>query len=233
MIKQFFNWHHFIRLLLILESMNFILSDIQLDKIISLGGNQFKYSHFSFNSNGDMIIDSSTYPQTNERRFFGLKNNGRYYFNDSINDEFGYYSINASHSVGRIEGESCIIQLTSSQSEFNGRELLCGISKDDDTYEYYYEIYNLESKNMSIYKNSIFFGKILSDSFTFIKVPDESNSNFHYIISYITKVSTKYYLYTRKVNFSFENEKGFAVIIGGDPIEVGEEKIVIYYNSIF
>ena len=226
MIKQFFNWNHFIRLLFIFQSIKFIFSDIELNRIISLGGDQFKYSHFSFNSNGDMIIDSSTYPKTNERRFFGLRNNGRYYFNDSINNEFGYYSIFSSNPIGKIEGESYIIQLTSSYSDFNGRELLCGISKDSDSSEYYYEIFNLESKNMSIYRNSVFFGKIISDSFTFIKLPDESNSNYHYIISYITKVSTNYYLYTKIVNFSFENQNGFAIIIDGKSIEVADEKIV-------
>jgi hypothetical protein len=59
--------------------------------MIILGGDKFKYSHFSFNANGDMIIDSSTYPVSKERRFFGLRNNGSYYFKESNINELGYY----------------------------------------------------------------------------------------------------------------------------------------------
>ena len=45
-----------------------------IDNIINLGGKNFKYSHFSFSSEGDMIIDTHQYPVENtERRFFGLK----------------------------------------------------------------------------------------------------------------------------------------------------------------
>ena len=58
-----------------------VLSQV-LNKIIPLGVNNssnFRYSHFSFSSNGDMIVDSSSYPETKERRFFGLKKNGQFY----------------------------------------------------------------------------------------------------------------------------------------------------------
>ena len=226
MIKHFFNCHHFMRILFIFQAIKFIFSEIKIDKMIILGGDKFKYSHFSFNANGDMIIDSSTYPVSKERRFFGLRNNGSYYFKESNINELGYYSISASHSSGRLEGESCIIQLTSSNSKFNGRELLCGISKSYGTTEYYFEIYNLESKNMSAYKNSAFFTGIMTDTFTFIKLPDESNSNFHYIITYIAEVSSNYYLYTRIVNFSFQNANGFKVIIEGKNFLVSGSKII-------
>ena len=53
-----------------------------LNRIIRLGEDGFRYSRFSFNSKGDMIIDISSYPKSNERKFFGLKKNGKYCFQD-------------------------------------------------------------------------------------------------------------------------------------------------------
>ena len=62
----------FIQVLIVFQSItisNFLL----LNKIIELGGDKFRYSRFSFYSNGDMIVDTSCYPITNNRSFYGLK----------------------------------------------------------------------------------------------------------------------------------------------------------------
>ena len=232
MHKENFIYLNLIKSLIILQSIKYILSEISLDRIIRLGDSGFQYSHFNFKSNGDMIIDSTSYPTTNERRFFGLKNNGRFYFRDTDNKETGFYSMYASHTFGRIEGESLIIKLKSSNSNFNGRELICGISKNNGS-DFYFEIYNLKNKNMSIYKNSAIFGNIFSDSFTFIKRSNEE-SNLDYVISYI-EYSSVYTLKTKIINFSFQNINGFN-ILEEDSFEVSHERIVSCFftnNSVY
>ena len=70
-----------------------------------------------------MIIDSESYPYTNERRFFWLKKNGKFYFNDSNNHSTPYYSLYVYEGIYLIEDESNFIKITSINSEFNGREL--------------------------------------------------------------------------------------------------------------
>ena len=77
--------YFFICIFIIFKSIKLILSETLLNNIIRLGDGGFGYNHFSFNSDGDMIIDSEAYPISNERRFFGLKKNGRFYFKDSNN----------------------------------------------------------------------------------------------------------------------------------------------------
>ena len=80
----------FLHLILFLFLLiNFALPKL-LNNIIRLGDSSFKYTHFSFNSNEDMIIDISSYPVSSERRFFGLKKNERFFFKES-NKETGYY----------------------------------------------------------------------------------------------------------------------------------------------
>ena len=57
------------------------------NKIIIIGEESFKYINFFTLSNGDMIIETSPYPRANKRIFFGLKTNGRYYFNKTSSNE--------------------------------------------------------------------------------------------------------------------------------------------------
>ena len=112
----------FLKLIIIFISIECVLPKV-LNNIIRLGDNSFRYSHFNFNSDGDMIIDTESYPPSQERRFFGLKKNGQFYFTNSNNQLTPYYSLYVDHNSGRIEGESKLIKLTSSNNKFNGREL--------------------------------------------------------------------------------------------------------------
>ena len=63
-------WFYF-NILITFQLINIAKSQL-INNIIKLGENNFTYSHFSFNSNGDMIIDTSTFPVNKERFFFGL-----------------------------------------------------------------------------------------------------------------------------------------------------------------
>ena len=54
-------------------------------------------------------------------------------------------------------------------------------------------------------------GKISSESFVITKVPDEFDSNYYFLLSYIVESSSKYYNYIRKIYFSFENSQGYVL----------------------
>ena len=199
----------FINLLIIFLSFNNSFSNL-LNNIIKFGDKNLRYCHFSFNSNGDMIVDSSSFPVNRTRKFFGLKNNGRFYFNDTNNKETAFYTLQADHSKGRIEGESHFIKLTSSNNKFHGRELILGISKNADSDSgYYTEIYNLKNKNMTKYLTKNTFGNIISDSFTILKTPEELNSKYYYTITYVIRDnSNNYIINLKKAYFSFELSGG-------------------------
>ena len=195
-------------LLILIRLLKFTFLDC-IDNIINLGGQNFRYNHFSFNSEGDMIIDTHAYPRNDERLFFGLKSTGKFYFTDSNNKETPYYSLtinHANHVVGRLEGESILI------NSYNGQEYLCGISKleDDKKLGYYVELYNLEEKNNKYFyfSTSSVLGYSLSDVFSIIKYPDETN--YKYIFTYIVQNSTDYYLVYKRSYFKLSTrEKKF------------------------
>ena len=186
-------YNNCIILILKIELIEFIYPNLILNNIIGLGGDNFRYNHFSFNANEDMIIDSSSYPTSSERIFFGLKNNGKFVFKDI------YYSIFLENDETRYEGESYFITLTNNNEDENERkELLCDISKYNCLE--LYDLNNNESKKYSITEN---FGNIISNSFTIMKMPDESF--YYYILTCIIQDSDStdsYYLKNYKIYFS-------------------------------
>ena len=68
------NYHlySFMYLFIIFGQIHLSFSQL-LNNIIRLGENNLRYNHINFNEKGDMIIDVSAFPVTQERKFFGLK----------------------------------------------------------------------------------------------------------------------------------------------------------------
>ena len=199
---------------LIIFQLIIISNSAQINNIITIGETNSRFTHFSFNSNGDMIEDTTSFPINKYRHFFGLKQNGKFYFKNTDNSATPYYKITVDHNKGRIEGESYFIKLSSSDSSMHGKELICGISKSgQDERGYYAEIYNLEDGSITKYKTLEMFGKISSESFVITKTPDDPNSNnYYYLVNYIVEQSSNQYKnYIRKIYFTFEDTKGYSL----------------------
>ena len=208
-MNKFTKKYFFIVNAFILFQLIYFINPLLLNNIIRIGDNNFRYCHFSYNSYGDMIIDISSFPISKERRFFGLKYNGQFYFNSASNQKTAHYSLTMNHARGRIEGESFLVKLTSSNSKFHGKELIYGISKYASDSGNCVEVYNLDNKNSTKYTSSDFFGKIISDSFSFIKAPDEVDSQYLYTIAYIVSDnSNNYFINIKKTYFTFDNNNG-------------------------
>ena len=144
----------YINLFLLIQIIDFISSTLD---IIRLGNKYFRFVHFSSNLNGDMIIDTSAYPIVDgdstykERRFYGLKKNGRFYFKDDNNKETPFASIFMENA--KTYSESCFIQLSNSD---DNKEYLLSVSSLSG---YYAELYDLENLNStSVITNSFLFG---------------------------------------------------------------------------
>ena len=195
-------YFYFLKQFLFLFLSRSLINTSSINKIIRLGDNDFRYVHFNYFSNGDMIIDTSAYPVSKERRFFGLKTNGRYYFNSLDNEEASVCSINVDHDNGRIEGESYRINLISSNNDYNEKEVILGISKAGSKIRYA-EIYDLENKSMMAkYETTEIFGNIYSDCFSITKSPDELDNI--YTIAYVIKKEELFYIEIRKTYFLFD-----------------------------
>ena len=101
----------------------------KISRIIYMGELKYRYMNFASYSNGDMVVETTCYPEEPKRMFYGLKANGRPFFKDKSNyKETPYYSINIeSADFRKLESVSIIIKL--SNNENNGKEYFFSISK--------------------------------------------------------------------------------------------------------
>ena len=100
-----------------------------INRIIYIGDIYYRYMNFASYSNGDMVVETTCFPEERKRMFYGLKNNGRPFFTDKSNNmETPYYSINVTtENYKKLEATGKIIKL--SNTEDNGKEYFFSISK--------------------------------------------------------------------------------------------------------
>ena len=108
------------------ESIN---NDQGISRIIYIGDIKYRYMNFASYSIGDMVVETTCYPEARKRMFFGLKENGRPFFKDqSNNKETSYYSINVEgDNYKKFEAVGLIIKLSNTGN--NGKEYFFSISK--------------------------------------------------------------------------------------------------------
>ena len=215
-----------------------------INNIIYLGGENFRYNHFSLNSKGDMIIDTTSFPGNNERRFFGLKKNGRPFFYNENNIETPYRTLFASDlnntNQQKIEGESSFI-IISNQNDSNLEEYLLSFSKEDN----YIELYDFDNNLIITKKSSEYFGKtIISNVCSFFKAESRIDNKYNYYIAYIylDKNNSKFYVQrnyftSKNINIKKEYHKdtGSAKSALNKTIiscfETESKKIVCFYQN--
>ena len=208
MIKKngftFFYYNLITKLFILFIKSKFSFSQV-INNIIPLGGENFRYNHFSINSKGDMIIDTTASPGNNERRFFGIKRNGRPFFFNENSEETLYKSLFVSGlkntNQEKVEGESNFIILSKQNNQYI-KEYLLSFSK----YDNYVELYDFENNEISTVKSSKLFKKtITSDVSSFIKSKSKIDDNYNYYISFIFLENDEYKFYVLRCYFT-ENE---------------------------
>ena len=185
----------YIKLFLLIQIISFISSTLE---VIRLGNKYFRFIHFSSNLNGDMIIDTSAYPIVDgdstykERRFYGLKKNGRFYFKDDNNKETPFASIFTEKA--KTYSESCFIQLSNSD---DNKEYLLSVSSISS---YYAELYDLEDLTYTLVVSNLYInaagGSHRSALFR-SSLKDSTNKNYN-IISVIRGSEDSSYFYLIK-----------------------------------
>ena len=129
----------------ILLSSNKLLKAHNITNIIWIGDKNFTYVSFANYFNGDMVVETLSNPPSSKRMFYGLKQNGEYFFNkNDISTPF--YSLDA-QNTNKLESEIFAIKL-----EDTNKEHLVSISKNDE----YCELYDFEQNGISKVKASEF-----------------------------------------------------------------------------
>ena len=111
--------------------------------IILFNTHEYRAGHFAFNSNGDMIIE---YSIDNYRLFYGLKNNGKYYF-ENVTKEI--IIDNNGSDAKRYESKNIFVSINNTNIQY-----LLSIG----THTSVTELHNIESENYLIKSTNDFLG---------------------------------------------------------------------------
>ena len=105
---------------------NEIIETQWFNNILPVSTENYSYIDITTMLNGDLLIETSSYPRTQQREFYGLKKNGRPYFkNKENNKEIANYSMNT--TSGRFESYIFGVKLNGTEDE---SEYLVSMTKD-------------------------------------------------------------------------------------------------------
>ena len=125
---------------------NTVIQTQWFNNILPVSYSDYIYVDIIIMSNGDLLIETSSYPEQNKRIFYGLKKNGRPYFKDKETlKETPNYSIDTLYS--RFESFISNIKLNGTNDD---KEYIISIPKDADKN---FELYNFE--NNTVYEKNI------------------------------------------------------------------------------
>ena len=197
----------------------------QLNNIIKLSDDSYTYNHISINSKGDMVIDSSAL-NNKERKFYGLKKDGRPFFGNS---PYGSLPVEVGNNYGRSEGEALFIKFTRHYNYSNIEECIAYIPQKNNKYVEYY-IFD-ENTAYPVQTTTNNFQNIESCRFAAVKVQSDEETNLDYIFGYV--YSGKLYIY--QGDFDYHNGNAFAYKDSMD-IEKAKAKMISCYctqNKIY
>ena len=180
---------------------NDVIKTQWLTSIIEISDIYSRYIHPFLTSNNDLIIQTTSTIGTGDRTYYGLTNEGRYFFADENGKETPYYTISVTDDNGdqiyKYEGAAAAIQTTTDENNYF---LSIG------NYNGYAEIIDYKKNNVYfISSSSFYYVKIVSEVgsiFLMTKYPSDSDQKKYYILSFITYLYNKYYFMVKIYYFT-------------------------------
>ena len=202
--------------------------------LIVLGEKNNHYINLKSNINNDFIIQISNYNGTNERIFYGLKNNGRYLFKANNQEIFPYMKFDIigeeTEYEKKFDGESAFIQLSNSDSSNNEEECFINIGKGDQ----YTELFDFEEKEYNYIKTEeLLSNEIYSDRYTIIKLSKENDDdkNYYLIVTINKYDNDKYQINMKKIYFSSKILKNGYYIESSEYKNCSENKMISCFQT--
>ena len=175
------------------EISNSIIKIKWITNIIPFGDKNFNYVKIAYFSNNDMIA-ITTSDSSNKRMFYGLKENGRYYFTQNSN-ETPYYTFEIDNAA-RKEAELFVIKLND-----NGKEYLVSFANGNG----YAELYDFENKVFYIKKTSDIFSNLNSNAVNSFALSYTSSNKYYTLFGCLHPNNTYQSAYIYKLNFNTVN----------------------------
>jgi len=199
---------------------NEIIKTQWLNNIIWIGDKDFRFVNFAKYSNGDLIIETTSSPDSSKRIFYGLKQNGRIFF-EKYNSSF--FSMEVKDQITNEENtrdESEVFVVAIKDDEFNEKEYLVNVGK----FEQYTELYEFEENKIYQMPSKDFLNITMENIGTSISY---KIGNYNYILfGFLFQESEEVYsFYLKQINFTSIN------ITNYNPIKLREYIINDVYGE--
>jgi len=173
---------------------NAIIKIQWLTNIIPISNLKFRYIHPFLTKNKDLIIQTTSVLGTAQRRYYGLTDEGRYYFTNSKGEETPYYSIEAEGSnedLSKYEGTA-----TSVQFENENNDYFLSIGNKDSYTEIIDYKRNTITRKLSKQFYYMYIITEITSIFPLIRTTTNNDQKKYYFISFLTYdlVNTYYFM---------------------------------------
>ena len=208
---------------------NQIIKTQWISNIIWIGEDDFRYINFANYSNGDMIIETSSCPGNSKRIFYGLKQNGEYFF-EKDGQITPFYSINVKEQLdntnnSRYESENFIIKL---KVEGIQKEYLVSMGKSSQ----YCELYDFDLNDIYQKKSSEILGNQMISSREVANNLLIDNDNYIIFCSLLTS-SDKYIFNVKKLKFDSNKIETGIIVEKEFNYEMQNSNSISYSTSCF
>ena len=194
------------------------------NNIIPISTINFTYVDNLIMSNGDLIIETSSYPGQSKRMFYGLKKDGRPYFRHK-EKKTPYYTINTTKA--RYEGFIFSVKINGTK---NNEEYVLSVPKDNDKN---CELYDFENDRLYEVMSRTFFKNARVFSFDANAVKIASNSDYYILgvcgLKYEPQETNHFYL--MKLLFKSKDIAKFNPIINSTKTYSSNSKFISCFES--
>ena len=154
----------------------------RLTQVFEFGALKFRYVSLAVNSDGDLLMLSTRFTGTKERKFFGIKSNGKFYFEN--NSPF------FTTSIAVDDSDSCL-------SKYESTTLFISMNKtiikdyflDIPNYCSYTSLFDFENNNIYIKQTKSIIG-VEINTYTLFSFIIKGNSDINYFMLFYIMENT-------------------------------------------
>ena len=181
---------------------NSIIKTQWLNNIIQVGTKNYRYLNFITTSNNEIFFETSDHPSSDQRIFFGIKEDGSPFFEDSNGIKKYIIKKQIGDNEKKYESEAGLIKINSEDVNYKDREYIIAIGKASSCTE----IFNFNNLDEDIqkFKTNDFLG-YTSETYIGSTINLTENGKHYFIFALIKESSSQYYFSIVKFKFTIQS----------------------------
>ena len=214
-----------------------------LNNIIQVGSENYRYINFIATSNNGIIFETSDHPESDKRIFFGIKEDGTPFFEDSNGIKKYIIEKQVPDNEKKYESEAGLIKINSENINYKDKEYIITIGKASSCTEIFNyndldeEIQKFKTNNFLGYTSETYIGSTINLTennihyFIFALIKHSSNGYYFSIVKFKFTIPTG----TNQISYTKEAYKEDYETIGRRMVScfITEKKIIVcfYYSK--